>query len=606
MTSRPSRRPLVGRRLVAFACLATGALPLAALAQAPATTPAAPPDWVARSNENARVLLEAVARFAPEGAGAVGVEGLDEQVLSLPLDSVEQQDRALAAAITELERRRAAERDAAVLQDLDILIQAAQENRAALALERNHFLPVFDLSRTVYEGIQALLDDRVPAQRHPAALVRLRKYAGIAPGTTPLTRQAEAYLRSRLEQPGLLAPFRDDLERQLGNSARFQEGIAELFRTHGVAGWEEPHARLVGQLAAYDTMLREVVLPRARDDFRLPPEVYAFRLRQRGVDMPVAELVSRAKTSFRELQNEMQALAAVIAAERGLPSSDYRDVIRALKREQLAGEAILPHYERTVGELERRIRETRIVSLPQRPMRVRLATEAESAAIPAPHVSPPRLIGNTGETPDFVLPLRIPGEDGEEQGFDDFTFAAAAWTLTAHEGRPGHELQFSTMLEKGVSTARVLFAFNSVNVEGWALYAEAEMKPTLPPEGQLITLQHRLLRAARAFLDPSLHMGTITREEAYRVLEEEGVFSHAMAMQEVERYTFWAPGQAPAYFVGYSRLLELRTDVERILGERFDRQAFHDFVLAQGLLSPTLLRQAVMEHHVPARRASSP
>lgn len=49
----------------------------------------------------------------------------------------------------------------------------------------------------------------------------------------------------------------------------------------------------------------------------------------------------------------------------------------------------------------------------------------------------------------------------------------------------------------------MLFAFNSVNVEGWGLYAEAEMKPFEPLDGQLIALQHRLLRAARAFLDPS-------------------------------------------------------------------------------------------------------
>ena len=71
-----------------------------------------------------------------------------------------------------------------------------------------------------------------------------------------------------------------------------------------------------------------------------------------------------------------------------------------------------------------------------------------------------------------------------------------------HEGRPGHELQFASIVEKGVSTGAVAFAFNSVNVEGWALYQEAEMKPYLPLEGQLISLQHRLLRAARAFLDP--------------------------------------------------------------------------------------------------------
>ena len=146
-----------------------------------------------------------------------------------------------------------------------------------------------------------------------------------------------------------------------------------------------------------------------------------------------------------------------------------------------------------------------------------------------------------------------------------------------------------------------MFAFNSVNVEGWALYAEAEMKPLMPLDGQLIALQHRLLRAARAFLDPGLQTGVISREEALRVLEEEGVFSHAMAVQEVERYTFRTPGQAPSYFVGYSRLMELRTDAERLLGDRFDRRTYHDFILSQGLLSPALLRKAVLEQFVPAQ-----
>ena len=76
-----------------------------------------------------------------------------------------------------------------------------------------------------------------------------------------------------------------------------------------------------------------------------------------------------------------------------------------------------------------------------------------------------------------------------------------------------------------------------------------------------------------------------------------------MAVQEIERYTFRNPGQAPSYFVGYSRLMELRTDAERLLGSRFDRRTYHDFILSQGLLSPALLRKAVMEQFVPAQLA---
>ncbi len=74
-----------------------------------------------------------------------------------------------------------------------------------------------------------------------------------------------------------------------------------------------------------------------------------------------------------------------------------------------------------------------------------------------------------------------------------------------------------------------------------------------------------------------------------------------MATQEVERYTFRAPGQATSYFVGYNRLLEIRAEAERALGPRFDRRSFHDFVLSQGLLPPRLLRQAVLEEFVPGQ-----
>jgi uncharacterized protein (DUF885 family) len=68
-----------------------------------------------------------------------------------------------------------------------------------------------------------------------------------------------------------------------------------------------------------------------------------------------------------------------------------------------------------------------------------------------------------------VLPTSNPNaESGVEM--DDFNYDAITWALTAHEARPGHELQFAAMLEHGVSTARAVFAFNSANVEGWACW----------------------------------------------------------------------------------------------------------------------------------------
>jgi uncharacterized protein (DUF885 family) len=218
-------------------------------------------------------------------------------------------------------------------------------------------------------------------------------------------------------------------------------------------------------------------------------------------------------------------------------------------------------------------------------------------------MQPPRLIGNTGEMGVFVLPLRVPGREGQGNlALDDFTYDAFAWPVTAHEGRPGHDLQFASLVEKGVSQARSIFAQNGVNVEGWALYAEAEVKPYLPLDGQLATLQSRLARAARALLDPSLQLGEVTRDEAIRVLREDVGLSEGLALSEVERYTFRSPGQATTYFVGYTRLMELRAEVERILGKKFDRRKLHDFLLAQGLLPPKLLRQAVYDEFIPQQK----
>jgi uncharacterized protein (DUF885 family) len=350
--------------------------------------------------------------------------------------------------------------------------------------------------------------------------------------------------------------------------------------------------------------VRATVLPKARTDFRLPPEEYALALEGFGIDIPPAQLTTMAHQAFIDIQAEMMPIAAQIAKDRNLSSNNYRDVIRELKKQQLVGDAILPFYENRLKQIEKIVTDHQIVSLPDRPARIQIATAAETAQQPAPHMQPPPFLHNTGEKGVFILPLNIPPTAGQNaaQQYDDFAYDAAAWTLTVHEARPGHELQFDSMLEHGVSLARVRYAFNSTNVEGWGLYSEYLVKPFMPLEGQLVSLDHRLLRAARAFLDPELQMGKIQPEDAYKVLEQDVVLSHAFAQEEVERFTYRNPGQANSYFYGYTRLIELREDAEKTLGGKFKQKAFHDFLLAQGLLPPDLMRKAVMEDFVPTQR----
>jgi uncharacterized protein (DUF885 family) len=556
------------------------------------------PDWVKRSDAYTERVNRTEAQFTPESYGQQGVEGLDDRILDLNPGYLQRSRKATAETVAWLKKSLAAEKDRLVGQDLQILIKAEEDSLRGSELNEKYRVPYINVARQVFNGVHGLLDEQVKPERHAAALIRLRKYTGMMKGTQPLTQLAMARIREGIA-PGRMYPAKSQLERDLTNTAFLEKGIGELFEKYKIDAKSEL-ATLHEQLVAYDDFLREEILSKANDDFKLPPELYAYRLQTVGVDIPAEKLRAMAHAAFNDIQKQMQEIAPAVAKQHGFTATDYRDVISQLKKEQLVGDTILTHYKQRLADIEKIIQEKELVTLPARPARIRISTDAEAAIQPAPHMEPPRLIGNTGEQGAFVLPLNIPTAPGSTaKKYDDFTFAAASWTLTAHEARPGHELQFDSMVEHGVSQARALYAFNSTNVEGWGLYSEWITKPYMPPDGQLISLQHRLLRAARAYIDPELQAGVLTPEQAKEILMKDGVFSDAMATQEVERYTFRAPGQATSYFYGFSRLLDLRGEVERLLGPRFDQHKFHDFILAQGLLPPDLLRKAVMDQFVP-------
>ena len=563
---------------------------------------AAEPAWVTKSNDNAKLLLNVMAKYSPESASSLGVDGFDEQITDFSRDQFEAQNRDLRAAIAEMTRRRKLETDPKIRQDLDILIGSATDQLRSSALQRKYFMPFNDLTQTIFEVVRQTLDPRIPKARQATLLVRLQKYAGQARGFRPATELARERLQERLKADrNLLGPFKDEVEQSLNNAPTLISGMKDLLAKSDLKGWEPVFAALEKQLTAYNESVRAQILPRARSDHRLPPEVYADNLRQFGVDIPPLELKARALTSFAEIRNQMTITAGLIARERKLPQADYRSVMAELKKQQVPADKVMPLYAERLAQIEAAVREHRIVTMPNRKASIRLATDAENAASPAPHMNPPRLIGNTGEYGEFILTTAVPpAKGGKALIMDDFTHDAGAWSITAHEARPGHELQFAKMIESGVSTARGVFAFNSVNVEGWALYAEAEMQPYEPLEGQLFALQARMMRAARAFLDPMVNLGEITPEQVKSFLMDDVGLSEALATQEMQRYTYRAPGQATSYFYGYQRLMETRQAAEVALRKKFDRQAFNDFVLAQGMLPPALLRKAVMDDFVPA------
>lgn len=578
---------------------------LCLLLAASAAHAAPPPAWVTRSNLLAEPVLQDQGRFFPEGASANGKDEFDTAIVDLKPRLYERRVAALHSIRAALVAERATESDPRVRQDLDILIASREIAISGQEVEHQYLLDPVNVSRTVNFGLSVLLDPRNKPERQARALVRLKRYAGLEAGYTPVATLARERTEEELARSGLIGPYVEELKQQLDNTDYFLKGLSSLFAEAKLSGWESDFAVLSKQLHDYDDWLRRNVLPRARAEVRLPAAVYADRLKQVGVDIGPEELIERASFDFMEVRDQMQVLAKQIAAKNHWPSGDYRSVLARLKGEQLAPSMVLPRYRERMREIESIIRRERLVTLPARKPVVRVATDAEAAQISAPFMKPPRLIGNTGEYGEFVLPLTNPHAKSDAK-MDDFMYDAITWGIAAHEARPGHELQFAAMVERGVSVARAVFAFNSANVEGWGLYSEALILPFMPQEAQLAALQLRLLRTARAFLDPMVNLGRISPADAKRFLMDEVLCSEPFAQQEIDRYAFDAPGQATSYYFGYVKLRAIRMQTEIALGSRFDLMAFDDFVIDQGLIPPKLLQQAVMEEFVPAQLAKAP
>ena len=583
---------------IALATATTVALPATPVAarEAPAT-----PAWVETSNAYTQKVIAMQAQFFPTGASSTGYEQYDGLVNDMSADRDERYIAAARSLIADFEAAKATETNPYVLQDLDILIGSLEMDIEGIELGNKYMLDFSQVGQSMFGNVGQLLSDQTAEHRRGKALELLQRYTGIWPDTEPMTELAKRRFEAS-RGDGKMGPYVVEVEESVAKIPTFVAGIRELFDKYEIDGAEEALDAMEAQLTDYGEWTTATVVPASRDTARLPEELYALSLKQVGIDMDPQESMRQARRGFYELRAQMEALAPQIAEKYGWEETDMASVMTNLKQMTVPNDEIEEFYRGVNRELEAKIRENDIVSLPDTELQMRVASQAESAAQPAPHMRPPRLIGNTGEQGTFVLTVGNPTA-GPEDRYDDFNFPAASWTLSAHEARPGHEMQFAALVEQGVSLARMLYAFNSVNVEGWALYAEAEMLPHEPIEGQFIAQQFRLLRAARAFLDPALNLGLMTRSEAERVLREEALFSPGMTKQELDRYEFRMPGQAGSYYYGYRKLIDLRVETELALGADFNEKAFNDFLLSQGIIPLELIAKAVREEFIPSQKS---
>lgn len=298
-------------------------------------------------------------------------------------------------------------------------------------------------------------------------------------------------------------------------------------------------------------------------------------------------------------------LEAVATSRHAAPAAPYAKPLMALPEIRSSADLILRLTELS-EKIDALLTEKKIITVPKAKIEV---TECNVPGYP--YLDKHRFCSNLvpamfGGNYLFAYPI-ADGEPNPKVVFPlyDYLAKAAPQFLTlntliplmAHEGRPGHELQFRG-LENGQSTlARALFASHRTSVEGWALYAERLVEEAIENPDPLLKsefLKLRRWRAARVILENRLYRGEITQGEAVNYLVDVVGLDRATAEDEVtSRYMNLDFASDASYLVGYQQLLDLRANVRRSLGERYSEKAFNDAVVKMGFLSAAQIEPLV-------------
>ena len=179
-------------------------------------------------------------------------------------------------------------------------------------------------------------------------------------------------------------------------------------------------------------------------------------------------------------------------------------------------------------------------------------------------------------------------------------------TTAYHEGVPGHHLQISIAQEVPDLPPFRQHYFETAFVEGWALYAERlgeEVGAYQDPYSYYGHLLDEMLRAIRLVADTGLHAKHWTRQQVVDFFHAHSTLDEVEVQSETDRYMV-APGQGLAYKLGQLKILELRENAKKALGDRFDVREFHDVVLDSGALPLDVLSGQV-DAWIARRKAGS-
>lgn len=168
--------------------------------------------------------------------------------------------------------------------------------------------------------------------------------------------------------------------------------------------------------------------------------------------------------------------------------------------------------------------------------------------------------------------------------------------LLIHEGIPGHHFQSEWINNLKLDDIRNTFTYFGF-LEGWAAYAEEigkEIGAYKTPYDYLGKWEWDLIRSVRVVLDVRLNYYGWSDEKAMNYWKEHIKDKDAIGVREINRMKRW-PAQIHTYKYGSNKILDIKSKLQKELGDKFDIKKFHDAVLNCGTIPFTFFEEILIE-----------
>lgn len=205
---------------------------------------------------------------------------------------------------------------------------------------------------------------------------------------------------------------------------------------------------------------------------------------------------------------------------------------------------------------------------------------------------------DSAEADDFTGPGRLKEDcvryinpPGPNLGYFALFDAKDPRTGIVHEGVPGHYFQLALSWTHPDLIRR--HYYDSGANEGIGFYAEemlmgAGLFDDSPRSREIIENMVRL-RALRVEVDVKLALGEFTIAQGAEYLQKTVPMDSHTAHGEAKLFAS-SPGQAISYQIGKTQIMRFLAESRRVQGDKFDLQAFHDFVWLNGNVPISLQR----------------